>query len=146
MLARDDAVAWGVGGAARAVAVLVVATPCPLILAAPVAIVSGLSRAARRGVIVKGGAALERLARGTVLLFDKTGTLTAGAAALNDIAVNGTLEANELLRLAASLDQVSSHILAAAVTRAAAERGIHLSLPGNVDEEMGRGIHGTVDG
>ena len=71
--------AWAVSGdLVRAVAVLVVATPCPLILAAPVAIVSGLSRAARRGVVVKGGAALEQLARGEILLFDKTGTITAG--------------------------------------------------------------------
>ena len=69
----------------RAVAVLVVATPCPLILAAPVAIVSGLSRAARRGVVVKGGAALERLAARQVLLFDKTGTLTAGRPAVAEV-------------------------------------------------------------
>ena len=74
--------AWALSGdLERAVAVLVVATPCPLILAAPVAIVSGLSRAARRGVVVKGGAALEQLASGEILLFDKTGTITAGTAA-----------------------------------------------------------------
>ena len=71
-------VAWAVGGAERAVAVLVVATPCPLILAAPVALVSGLSAAARRGVVVKSGGVLERLARCTTLILDKTGTLTVG--------------------------------------------------------------------
>ena len=71
--------AWAISGdPVRALAVLVVATPCPLILAAPIAIVAGISRAAKRGIIVKGGGALETLARGTVLLFDKTGTLTAG--------------------------------------------------------------------
>ena len=64
---------------------LVVATPCPLILAAPVAIVSGLSRAARRGVVVKGGAALEQLARGEILMFDKTGTITAGRPTVTDV-------------------------------------------------------------
>ncbi|HSO53460.1 MAG TPA: hypothetical protein VL330_12055, partial [Actinomycetes bacterium] len=72
-------IAWLLSGeAVRALAVLVVATPCPLILAAPVAIVAGISRAARRGIVVKSGGALERLAAGRVLLFDKTGTLTAG--------------------------------------------------------------------
>ena len=78
-------VAWATGGAARAVAVLVVATPCPLILAAPVALVSGLSRAAKRGVIVKGGAVLERLATCSTLLIDKTGTMTLGHPVLTEI-------------------------------------------------------------
>ena len=114
------AVAWAISGdLVRAVAVLVVATPCPLILAAPVAIVSGLSRAARRGVVVKGGAALEQLARGEILLFDKTGTITAGRPALTEVVTAGTLSAQDVLQLAASLDQVSPHVLAAAVVRAA---------------------------
>ena len=139
------ALAWAVSqDAERAVAVLVVATPCPLILAAPVAVVSGLSRAARRGVIVKGGAALEQLARGRVLLFDKTGTLTAGTPVLADIVTRDDVAGDELLRLAASLDQVSSHVLAAAIARAAAERGLALSLPTDVDEWPGRGIRGQV--
>lgn len=78
-------VAWALGGAARAVAVLVVATPCPLILAAPVALVSGLSAAARRGIVVKNGGVLERLARCTTVLLDKTGTLTAGQPAVTAV-------------------------------------------------------------
>jgi heavy metal translocating P-type ATPase len=138
--------AWALGGAARAVAVLVVATPCPLILAAPVALVSGLSAAARRGVVVKSGGVLERLARCTTLILDKTGTLTAGQPAVTDIVPAGRLSAAETLALAASLDQVSGHVLAAAVVRAAAERGCRLIQPAAVTEVPGQGIAGLVDG
>jgi heavy metal translocating P-type ATPase len=139
--------AWGLSGQlGRAVAVLVVATPCPLILAVPVALVSGLSRAAQRGVIIKGGAVLERLAGAKVLLFDKTGTLTAGTPALADIVTAGTLAPDELLRLAASLDQVSPHVLAAAVVRAARQRGLSLVLPEAVEEVAGSGVRGRVEG
>jgi heavy metal translocating P-type ATPase len=138
--------AWVGAGAGRAVAVLVVATPCPLILAAPVALVSGLSIAARRGVLVKGGGVLERLARCTTLLLDKTGTLTSGHPALAAIVTAGSLPAHEVLRLAASLDQVSQHVLARAVAHAAAQRGCELELPGQVEEVPGQGIRGTVAG
>ena len=138
--------AWAVAGAERAVAVLVVATPCPLILAAPVALVSGLSIAARRGVIVKGGGVLERLAGCTTLLLDKTGTLTSGRPALAGIVVAGAWPADDVLRLAASIDQVSRHVLASAVVRAAAERGCELALPARVAEIPGQGIRGIVDG
>jgi heavy metal translocating P-type ATPase len=134
------------GSLLRAVAVLVVATPCPLILAAPVAITSGLSRAARRGVIVKGGSVLERLARAEVLLLDKTGTLTAGRPAVVASVTEDGLDAAETLRLAASLDQVSPHVLAAAVVRAAQRQGLALSLPENVTDVPGHGIRGQVDG
>ena len=139
-------VAWAVGGAERAVAVLVVATPCPLILAAPVALVSGLSAAARRGVVVKNGGVLERLARCTTLILDKTGTLTAGQPAVTDVVPAGPLPPQEILTLAASLDQVSGHVLAAAIVRAAAERGCPLVLPEAVEEVPGQGIAGTVRG
>jgi heavy metal translocating P-type ATPase len=138
--------AWAVAGAERAVAVLVVATPCPLILAAPVALVSGLSVAARRGVVVKGGGVLERLAQCTTLLLDKTGTLTSGRPALAAIVAAGPLPAEEVLRLAASLDQVSRHVLASAVVRAAVERNCELVLPEQVDEVAGQGIRGMVAG
>jgi heavy metal translocating P-type ATPase len=137
--------AWS-GSLLRAVAVLVVATPCPLILAAPVAITSGLSRAARRGVIVKGGSVLERLARTEVLLLDKTGTLTAGRPTVVGTVSEDGLDAGEVLRLAASLDQVSPHVLAAAVVRAARRQGLGLSLPEDVTELAGHGIRGRVDG
>jgi len=138
--------AWAAAGAARAVAVLVVATPCPLILAAPVALVSGLSRAARLGVVVKGGGVLERLARCTTLLLDKTGTITSGHPELAGILPAGQLPAAEILRLAASLDQVSQHVLAGAVVRAAVRRGCELTLPGQAEEVPGQGIRGIVDG
>ena len=138
--------AWALGGPARAVAVLVVATPCPLILAAPVALVSGLSAAARRGVVVKNGGVLERLAQCTTVLLDKTGTLTAGQPAVTGIVPAGSVPPGEILRLAASLDQVSGHVLAGAVVRAAAERKCQLALPGDVAETAGQGIAGTVDG
>ena len=138
--------AWALGGATRAVAVLVVATPCPLILAAPVALVSGLSAAARRGVVVKSGGVLERLARCTTLVLDKTGTLTAGQPAVTAVLPAGALPPEEILSLAASLDQVSGHVLAAAIVRAAAERGCPLVLPEAVTEQPGQGIAGTVGG
>ncbi|MGZ4108735.1 MAG: heavy metal translocating P-type ATPase, partial [Actinomycetota bacterium] len=139
--------AWLVtGDAVRALAVLVVATPCPLILAAPIAIVAGISRSARRGIIVKGGGALETLARGTVLLFDKTGTLTSGVPEIADVEVFTNVSPDELLRLAASLDQVSPHVLAAAIVRAARHRGLSLVFPDGVHEEHGSGIEGKVDG
>jgi heavy metal translocating P-type ATPase len=134
------------GDPVRALAVLVVATPCPLILAAPVAIVAGISRAARHGVLVKGGGALETLARGKVLLFDKTGTLTSGQARLSLTETDGSVAADELLRLAASLDQVSQHVIAEALVTAARERGLQLAMPTDVREAPGAGLEGTVDG
>ncbi len=139
-------VAWIWSGEfVRALAVLVVATPCPLILAAPVAIVAGISRAARRGIVIKGGGALETLGRGRVLLLDKTGTLTAGRPVVTEVvAPDG--DADELLRLAASLDQASQHVLAEAIVRAAYENGARLTFPQDVTEELGRGLRGTVDG
>jgi heavy metal translocating P-type ATPase len=129
----------------RAVAVLVVATPCPLLLAAPIAIMSGLSRAAHIGVVVKGGGALERLAAGRVMLFDKTGTLTQGQPALADVVTAGDrVDADELLRLAASLDQVSPHVLASSIVTAANRRGLALEMPDDVQEEHGYGLRGRV--
>jgi heavy metal translocating P-type ATPase len=138
--------AWVLGGATRAVAVLVVATPCPLILAAPVAFVSGLSVSARRGVVVKGGAVLERLANCTTLLIDKTGTLTSGRPEVAAVIPAGTLPAGEILRLAASLDQVSGHVLAGAVVRAGQARNCRLALPAQTEEVPGQGIRGIVGG
>ena len=139
--------AWAVSGdATRALSVLVVATPCPLILAVPIAIVAGISRAAKRGVIVKGGGALETLGRADTLLFDKTGTLTAGSPEVIDVETFADVEGGDLLRLAASLDQVSPHVLADAIGRAARVRGGELSFPNDVEESYGAGIRGIVDG
>ena len=139
--------AWvATGDPVRALAVLVVATPCPLILAAPIAIVAGISQAARRGIIVKGGGSLERLARGTVLLLDKTGTLTAGEPHLADLEVFGSHDPDEVLRLAASLDQLSAHVLASAIVRAARARSLPLAFPTDPHEAHGSGIRGRVEG
>ncbi|GIF02091.1 heavy metal translocating P-type ATPase [Paractinoplanes rishiriensis] len=140
--------AWLVSGdVVRAVAVLVVATPCPLLLAVPIAIMSGLSRAARSGVVIKGGAALERLAAGRLLLFDKTGTLTHGRPRLAGVVTAGEpVDADEVLRLAGSLDQASAHVLAGAIVSAARERGLRLEPPVDVREEHGYGVRGLVGG
>ncbi|MGV1010491.1 MAG: heavy metal translocating P-type ATPase [Dermatophilaceae bacterium] len=137
---------WALSGdAVRAVAVLVVATPCPLLLAAPIAIMSGLSRAAQTGVVIKGGGALERLAGGHVMLFDKTGTLTQGHPVLADVVTAGErMDADEVLRLAASLDQVSAHVLASAIVTGATRRGLALAMPQDVHEVHGYGLQGTV--
>jgi heavy metal translocating P-type ATPase len=137
---------WASGDPVRAVAVLVVATPCPLLLAAPIAIVSGLSRAARHGVVVKGGAALERLAAGTVMVVDKTGTLTRGRPELTDVVAAPGADADEALRLAASVDQVSAHVLAGPIVTAATARGLALELPSDVSEVHGQGVGGVVGG
>ena len=139
--------AWLLSGSAeRALAVLVVATPCPLILAAPVALVCGISRAARHGVIVKGGGALERLARVRTALFDKTGTLTSGTPRLAGVEPLPGFTADDVLRLAASLDQMSQHVVAAAIVAAAGHAGLALSLPDDVEEIPGGGLSGRVDG
>jgi heavy metal translocating P-type ATPase len=141
------AAAWALSGnPVRALAVLVVATPCPLILAAPVAIVAGISRAASRGVIVKGGGALETLARARTLVFDKTGTLTAGTPRVASVETFGAADADTVLRLAASLDQVSAHVFASAIVAAARRRNLNLEFPTAVEEHAGTGIEGTVGG
>jgi heavy metal translocating P-type ATPase len=141
------ATAWVLSGdPRRGLAVLVVATPCPLILAAPVALIAGISRAARRGIIIKGGGALETLGRGKILILDKTGTVTGGAPVVTGIEVFGEKSADELLLLAASLDQVSPHVFARPLIEAAREHGLALVFPSEVDEEAGAGIKGRVNG
>ena len=130
----------------RALAVLVVATPCPLILAVPVAIISGMSRAAKIGVLVKNGGALEVLARVQVAVIDKTGTLTHGKAELTEIRVVDGIAPEEVLRLAASLDQASAHVVAAALLAAARQRSIPLANPTKVIETPGTAIEGVVEG
>ena len=139
-------IAWVAAGAARAVAVLVVATPCPLILAAPVALVAGMSVAARRGVVVKGGGVLERLAQCTTVLLDKTGTLTSGHPAVSAVVPAGRWRPDDVLFLAASLDQVSGHVLASAVVSAARNAVRDLGVPQQVEEVAGEGIRGSVAG
>lgn len=139
--------AWASSGdAVRALAVLVVATPCPLILAVPVAIISGVSRCASKGVLVKGGGALERMAHVTTVVLDKTGTITDGRARLIEIKCRSDLDPLEVPRLAASLDQGSHHVIARALVAAARERGLKLSQPSGASEMAGAGVFGSVDG
>jgi heavy metal translocating P-type ATPase len=140
-------IAWAMSGdPVRALAVLVVATPCPLILAAPIALVSGVSRAARRGVVLKGGVVVEQLARTTAVLLDKTGTLTVGQPAIQRVATQGGARPDDVLRLAASLEQHSAHVVAGALVSAAHRDGLALTLPVDVQQEHGRGIEGTIAG
>jgi len=137
---------WFTGDPIRAVAVLVVATPCPLILAVPVALVAGLSRAANFGVLIKGAKPLEALARIRTLILDKTGTLTEGRPQIVSIVAHGTLSENEVLCVAAALDQASKHPIAQSIVTAAQVRGAILPIPENVVETPGEGVVGTVDG
>jgi heavy metal translocating P-type ATPase len=140
-------VAWLISGdLTRSLAVLVAATPCPLILAAPVAFIAGVAQAARRGILVKGGGPLEALARAHTVLFDKTGTLTVGGARLLSVEVAPGESADEVLMLGASLEQASHHVLAGAVVQAGVERGLALKVPDQVRESVGSGLHGVIDG
>jgi heavy metal translocating P-type ATPase len=140
------AVAWFMtDDPVRAVAVLVVATPCPLILAVPVALVAGLSRAASNGILVKGGDVLETLARTRCLVVDKTGTITDGRATIAQIHASFPYSEDDVLRAAASLDQVSRHVVAQAIVDEALKRKIALQMPGSSVETPGEGVAGYVD-
>ena len=134
------------GDPVRGIAVLVIATPCPLILAVPIALSSGLSRAAKQGILVKGAKALETLAIVRSVVLDKTGTLTHGQARLLSIRTLSDVAADEVLRLAASLDQASRHVVAKTLVEEATRRGLALSVPSGVYETPGDGIEGDVDG
>lgn len=130
----------------RMVAVLVVATPCPLILAVPVAIVAGLSRAAHHGILIKGGKALETMARIRSLVVDKTGTLTNGRAKVVAVHSAGAFTDDGVIRIAASLDQASQHVIAQALVAEAQRRHLALAVPRDMIETPGEGIRGTVEG
>ena len=137
---------WVTGDPIRAVAVLVVATPCPLILAVPVALVAGLSRAAHFGVLIKGAKPLETMARIRTLILDKTGTLTDGRPRIVSVDAQADLSENEFLTFAAALEQASKHPIALALVAAAQERGLHLPIPIEVVETPGEGLAGNVNG
>lgn len=137
---------WVTGDPIRAVAVLVVATPCPLILAVPVALVAGLSRAAHFGVLIKGAGPLEMMARIHTLILDKTGTLTDGRPQIVSIACHGDNSEGDILRMAAALDQASKHPVAQAIVAAAKAEGLRLPVPSEVVELPGEGIVGRVEG
>ncbi|MBG6057115.1 heavy metal translocating P-type ATPase [Cryobacterium sp. MP_M3] len=133
--------AWLFGGdPARFAEVLVVATPCPLLISAPVAFMGGMSRAARNGIIVKGGGVLETLSRARTVVFDKTGTLTHGAPAIARVIPEAGFGEDELLALAASAEQYSSHVLAASVIAAAHARGLALTSTDTANEVPANGV------
>lgn len=133
--------AWALSGdPVRFAEVLVVATPCPLLLAAPVAFMGGMSRAARNGIIVKGAGVLEALSRAKTVVFDKTGTLTYGTPAITEVRPEAGLTADELLTLAASAEKYSSHVLAASVIAAAQERGLELHTADSASEAATFGV------
>ncbi|MFO7690794.1 MAG: heavy metal translocating P-type ATPase [Cryobacterium sp.] len=136
---------WASGDPVRFAEVLVVATPCPLLLAAPVAFMGGMSRAARNGVIVKGAGVLETLSRARTVVFDKTGTLTAGTPMITDVRAAAPFTADELLGLAASAEQYSSHVLAASVIAAARERGLALAGSESASEAATNGVLARVN-
>jgi heavy metal translocating P-type ATPase len=138
------AIAWMVSHDwARVLAVLVVATPCPLILAAPVAIIGGINRAARRAIIVRNGAALEGLSKVQMAVFDKTGTLTVGRPRVHQV-VSPSGSTETLLAQAASVELGSGHLLARVIVAEAEARALTLSMPGAITETPGRGVRGQV--
>lgn len=136
--------AWVVSGdSMRFLEVIVVATPCPLILAAPIALISGMSRQAKRGIIVKSGTALERLANIKTFAFDKTGTLTHGQLEVSNIKTSKPFTNDEVLTLAASLEQNSNHLVANAIVKSARTKKLKLTKIKNVEEVPGMGLIGT---
>lgn len=134
------------GDATRTVAVLVVATPCPLILAVPIALVSGMSRATKSGAVIKGGAVLEKLSKAEIVLLDKTGTVTHGGPVITEIVTSSGITHEYALQMAASLDQYSPHVVAKSLVDEAKNRGISLLSASNVVEEHGKEVSGEIDG
>jgi heavy metal translocating P-type ATPase len=141
------ALAWALSGEViRVLAVLVVATPCPLILATPVAIIGGINRAARQRIVVRHGGALEALAGIDTVVFDKTGTLTVGQPEVAAVFPHGEWSADEVLRLAAGVEQGSGHPLARSTVQAALGAGLTLPRATRVADVPGRGVQGEVEG
>jgi heavy metal translocating P-type ATPase len=134
------------GSSLRFLEVIIVATPCPLLLAAPIALISGMARASKYGIIVRTGSAFEKLAEAETIAFDKTGTLTRGQLELDNITTYGSFSNDSVLALAASAEQNSHHILATAVTSAAATQGLKLIKAKNVQEISGRGLNALIKG
>jgi len=139
------AVAWIFSGdPVRFAEVLVVATPCPLLIAAPVAFMAGMSRSAKAGIIVKGSSTLEQLSRIRTVAADKTGTLTQGTPELQRVHVNGTFDPDEMLQLAASAEVYSSHVLAESVVKAAKKADLALIPAEHAEEYATNGVHARV--
>jgi len=128
-------------------AVLVVATPCPLILAAPIAFIAGMSRSAKRGIVVKHGGVFELITDAKVFLFDKTGTLTFGIPQLEKVIVRSAkFKELDVLKTAASIEQFSTHILARSIVNKAKEENLTLIEPENIKETLGKGVCGEIGG
>ena len=139
--------AWAISGQSiRFLEVLVVATPCPLLLGAPIALISGMSRAAKHGIIIKTGSALEKLAQVKTVGFDKTGTLTKGKPAVSGTKTYGKFTKEDVLGAAAALEQTSTHILARAIVEAAGEAKVKIQKAKQVKEISGRGLQGRLGG
>lgn len=139
--------AWAFSGEpVRFLAVLVIATPCPLLIAIPVAILGAISRCARRAIIVKSPAALEKIAECRVAILDKTGTLTHGEPTLTEVIAAEGFDRNEVLGLAAGLERYSKHPLAGAVLAAASRAGLYVGEPLEISESPGQGLRGVVAG
>lgn len=139
--------AWAISGdSLRLLQVLVVATPCPLILAAPIAIISGMSRSAKHGIIVKNGAALEKLAQAKTIAFDKTGTLTHGELVVDVVKTYNGFKKNDVLQAAASLEQHSNHVVAKAIMRYADTKRVKADKVKHVTEVAGLGLKATIKG
>jgi len=134
------------GDVIRVLAVLVVATPCPLILATPVAIIGGINQAARRQIIVRHGTALEQLGKTRVAVFDKTGTLTIGMPQVSRVVPAPGFTVQEILALTGAVEQESSHLLARTLVDAAERAGVRFAPALHVKETPGRGVRGVVDG
>lgn len=134
------------GSLETVLAVLVVATPCPLLLAVPIAVLTGISRSASIGVMMKHGGALEALARAHTLFFDKTGTLTFGSPRLESVDALDSVSREELIRLATSLEQFSTHVLGKTLVEEARQSGIDSLFPSNVREVVGQGVVGEMEG
>ena len=139
--------AWAVSGdPVRFLQVLVVATPCPLILAAPIALISGMSRAAKNGIIVRTGSAMERLAELQTIAFDKTGTLTIGLPQVAKVQTAKGFKKDDVISYAATIEQSSSHILAQAVVNHAEDKSITIRKAKHIRETAGHGVVGRIDG
>jgi heavy metal translocating P-type ATPase len=139
--------AWVVSGdSLRFLQVLVVATPCPLLLGAPIALISGMSRAAKHGIIIKTGSAIEKLASIETIAFDKTGTLTAGTPVITKVETFGSNKKNDVLAVAAALEQSSTHVLANAIVTAAEKAKVKVQKAKHIKEHSGLGLHGRIGG
>ncbi len=138
---------WFISGhAIRFLEVIVVATPCPLLLAAPIALISGMSRASKHGIIIKNGTALERLAEVRTIGFDKTGTLTNGKPVVENLQVFNKFNKNDVIKFAASLEQNSNHILASAIIKYAEKNKVKVQSAKQVKEQAGLGLSGRLQG